>query len=133
MATAFFALLLATQSAFPPDPECIGHGSTPAACAELDRQAASAEKSLNSTYRLLLAKLEANGSNAFFAQAKVDLMAAQRAWVAFREKDCDARAGIYQGLGLLSGLGNTCRLDRARQRTGELQEMLDDLGALDEF
>ena len=127
------SLALAGQPNYPEDPDCVSYGSTQAACEELQRQGNVAEKSLNATYQRLLKRLDfAASKSSFFSQAKVDLVAAQRAWVSFREKDCDARADTYQGLQLLSGIGNTCRLHRARQRTEELQEILDDLDALDE-
>jgi uncharacterized protein YecT (DUF1311 family) len=123
---------------------CITPGSTPEACEAVAAQADAAEDKLNKTYQRLIAKLASaskKGDGTLFADARADLDAAQRAWVIFRQKDCDSRAYNYRDIRFLSGRflssgkilsdRDTCSLMRTKQRTVELQEMLDDLRSLD--
>ena len=87
--------------------------------------------------------LTADGLRLFVKEyrSSADLDAAQRAWVIFRQKDCEARANNYRDLNVLAGRfmlsgrilsdRGTCSLMRTKQRTEELQGMLDDLSSLD--
>ena len=130
MVALLVSLVLASGTAGgAPPSDCLDYGSTPAACESLWKQEEATERALNATYRRLLARLDAASTHdVFFRQAKTDLIEAQRAWVVFREKDCDARGGVDRGLQLRSG---DCKLDRARQRIRELEDIDDALGALD--
>lgn len=59
-------------------------------CAEKDRTAA--DKSLNDTYKKLLANLKDDPEQQRFSRTQV--VAAQRAWVAFRDAECEFQASL---------------------------------------
>ena len=142
----YLPVLLALLASSPTihGPLCIASGSTAEGCKELTAQTDAAEDKLNKTYQRLIGKLASaskKGDGTFFAHARADLDAAQRAWVIFRQKDCESRASNFRDLSflsdrffsfgrILSDRGN-CSLMRTKQRTVELQDMLDDLSPLD--
>ena len=85
-------------------------------CAEQDLGRADAK--LNSVYRALMAKID--GAN----QAR--LRDAQRAWIAFRDKECVFRTGggFDQPGTIWPMLVLQCRAELTRTRTYDLQEQL---------
>jgi len=138
----YLPVLLASLASSPASfgPLCITPGSTPGACEALHAQADAAEDKLNKTYQRLIGLIDKLASaskkaDGLFDHATADLDAAQRAWVIFRQKDCNARANNYRDRDFLAGRilsdRDTCFLMRAKQRTEELQGMLDDLSSLD--
>jgi len=148
MSIFYLPVLLASLASSPASfgPLCITPGSTPGACEALHAQADAAEDKLNKTYQRLIGLLGKLASaskkeDGLFDHATADLDAAQRAWVIFRQKDCEARANNYGDLNVLAGRfvlsgrilfdRGTCSLMRAKQRTEELQGMLDDLSSFD--
>lgn len=75
------------------------------------------DKALNAAYRDLT-----SGMN---ARQKANLVKAQRAWIAFRDADCQAR--YDPDWGTISTLNaNMCMLHRTVERTIELEEFLAD-------
>lgn len=82
--------------------ECIG--------AEFKRQDAR----LNRAYAEALQTLD--------PAAKLKLRTAQRAWIAFRDADCDAVLAAYGGT-MAPMMEETCYLDRTSQRADELEDL----------
>ena len=80
-----------------------------------------AEAILNKTYRGLLARL-ANDGRDFpdFAQARVELIKAQRIWITYREADCTAIYTLWQSGTIRSLMHLSCMQSHAEQRTKEL-------------
>jgi uncharacterized protein YecT (DUF1311 family) len=62
-------------------------------CAEQEHSAA--DRSLNETYKNLILSLKNNPDQRSFP--KTQIVAAQRAWVAFRDAECDFRASLSGG------------------------------------
>ena len=86
------------------------------ACAGSDFEAA--DKDLNTTYRELLSRLPDSADQ----QA---LKAAQLAWIAFRDKDCEFEAGPVEGSGSIRPMvAGMCLADRTRTRTAQLKTFL---------
>jgi uncharacterized protein YecT (DUF1311 family) len=92
-------------------------------CAEHDR--AVADRALNDTYRKLRAQLNNNRG----AQALVpdSLLAAQRAWVAFRDTECDFRASLSGAAPQWLGVNRTeCLTALTTARVRMLKDYLED-------
>nr|WP_279292473.1 DUF1311 domain-containing protein [Methylobacterium goesingense] len=81
----------------------------------------AADVDLNQVYRTLNDRLDTNG--------KRNLVAAERAWIAFRDRECDLRTG-YDTVDLANNgtlapyLVGDCRLGLTRARTTELRRQL---------
>ena len=85
-------------------------------CAGSDFDAA--DKELNKIYRELLSRLPDS------ADQKA-LKAAQLAWIAFRDKDCEFEAGPVEGSGSIRPMvAGMCLADRTRTRTAQLKTFL---------
>ena len=95
------------------------------ACARKDLDRADA--ALNSMYQSVLTRLtKASKDEPESGEAKLQLIAAQREWVRFREDDCQAiftlwRTGTIRTLQYL-----TCMQSHAEQRTKELHNYVPD-------
>ncbi|MBD1588256.1 lysozyme inhibitor LprI family protein [Pseudomonas typographi] len=78
---------------------------------------ATADQALNSAYRDLLGHVSEPAAN-------TKLVAAQRAWVAFRDADCAAQYQLYEGGSMrnLALLG--CKQQRTEERTRTLRNYL---------
>jgi uncharacterized protein YecT (DUF1311 family) len=77
---------------------------------------------LNKTYRALLATLGTGEGDAKSATAPVQ--AAQRAWLAFYEKDCSARADRF-GSDAAPAMLSICRMESVARRAQELEDWRD--------
>ncbi len=82
---------------------------------------AKADAELNRTYGELRAKLDGAGQR--------NLVAAQRAWIAFRDAECNLRTGYDPADPAASGtiapmLIGLCRTDLTRQRTADLKAQI---------
>lgn len=87
-------------------------GMVQCAAAELEVQ----DKALNAAYRDLVSDMN--------ARQKANLVKAQRAWIAFRDADCQAR--YDPDWGTLSTINaNMCMLRRTVERTIELEEFIE--------
>lgn len=87
-------------------------------CAALDAQ--QADDKLNEVYQ----KLRAAITNE--TQEK-RLIAAQQAWIPFRDSDCEFSQRRYDGGSIMPLIYSSCIADRTRQRTKELEMYLEDL------
>ncbi|WP_287815523.1 lysozyme inhibitor LprI family protein [Pseudomonas sp.] len=108
-----------------PKPDCANASTTPemTQCAALDADAAEAK--LNATYKQLIQNLsQPDTESEQYSETRQKLQIAQRAWIKFRDADCEA---VYQANsgGTLRGLAALgCKRNRAEQRTRELQDYL---------
>jgi len=93
------------------------------ACAKTDFD--KDEKTLNDTYQQLLAQItKPDQDGVRYGEVKKKLIEAQRAWVAFRKKDCDAvytynESGSIRNLEFLG-----CMRGHTVQRTKELKNFI---------
>jgi uncharacterized protein YecT (DUF1311 family) len=80
-----------------------------------DRQLAKSDAVLNQTYRKLLADLD--------DEHRALLQKAQRAWVGFRDADCDLDASVALGGSMYGMLVSDCRAARTDERVKELKAL----------
>lgn len=92
------------------------------------QDAEAAERRLNQAYATLMRKLGSPpaGLEEHHRQARRLLVQAQRAWLTFRVKDCDAVFGLADGSSN-AALSVSCLAERADQRARELGAMADGL------
>lgn len=83
-------------------------------CAQLSYQ--NADKKLNEVYQKLLPKLENS--------RKQKLIAAQLAWIKFRDTSCEFERSRYEGGSIAPTIYFACLEKTAKQRTQQLQEYL---------
>lgn len=77
----------------------------------------SFDNELNAIWQQVMSGLDEAG--------KGKLRNAQRAWIAFRDADCDAAADMYRG-GTFAGVAkNECLAQRTKERAQQLQDLLD--------
>lgn len=86
------------------------------ACAARDYE--REDQRLNQTYRDLLAKLE--------VAKREKLREVQRAWLSFRDMNCDFQSADYQGGTIYSLIQSSCLADMTKQRTKDLKALLDE-------
>lgn len=94
----------------------------------LDDALAAADKRLNAIYGLIMQMFDAGAvdpMSAFFYDKKKDLVAAERAWVKFRDTQCAAEAGM---LGQVSASGivvvtGDCIMKMTRERIAYLEQV----------
>jgi uncharacterized protein YecT (DUF1311 family) len=81
------------------------------------------ERDLNEAYRALTATLkpEGAGDTTDYAAVKTELLAAQKAWVSFREADCSALRKYYEQGTIRAAMHLGCLIERTVQRTKELK------------
>lgn len=97
-------------------------------CADQDYRAADAE--LNKTYRLAVAAMQATDKelgdiDAAYAGALEALKKAQRAWIGYRDGQCEL-AGFEAGGGSMEPmLVSGCLAELTRKRTAELKELME--------
>ncbi|MBW4451637.1 MAG: lysozyme inhibitor LprI family protein [Nostoc indistinguendum CM1-VF10] len=83
-------------------------------CAKLSYQ--NADKKLNQVYQQLLPTLERS--------RKQKLIAAQLAWIKFRDTNCEFERSKYEGGSIASNIYSGCLENTTNLRTQELQEYL---------
>ena len=83
-------------------------------CAQLFYQ--NADKKLNQIYQQLLPKLERS--------RKQKLVAAQQAWIKFRDTSCEFERSGYEGGSIAPTIYFSCLEKTTQQRTQQLQEYL---------
>lgn len=91
------------------DPKSTTYGMQPCLSEEIQRQDAR----LNGAYAGALQILD--------PATKLKLRAAQRAWIAFRDADCEAVQASYSGA-IAPIMQDTCYLERTSQRADELED-----------
>ena len=91
------------------------------ATAQAEKGLAEAASELDSAYRTVLKRIK-------HPKLKQDVQAAQRAWVAFRDREAVARAGVSsQGGSAYSMDLLAARAELTRERTLQLQKLLKQL------
>ena len=95
-----------------------GSGRDAYICAAQETQAADVE--LNTAYQHALAQLD--GSDKLRA-ARASLIESERAWIKFRDADCDVQARIFQGGSMDGAMVETCKKSLIEQRTKDLKSI----------
>jgi uncharacterized protein YecT (DUF1311 family) len=85
-------------------------------CASIAYQ--NADRKLNQVYRQLLPKLS--------AARKQKLIAAQQAWIKFRDSSCEFERSAYEGGSMAPMIYGFCLADVTEQRTKDLRRYLED-------
>jgi len=85
-------------------------------CAALEQKAVEAK--LNQVYRRVIKSLDTNEDS---AAAKEKLVIAQRAWIKFREADCDAVYENWAGGTIRNVMYSGCMRQHAEQRIKDLE------------
>jgi uncharacterized protein YecT (DUF1311 family) len=112
---------------------CLGQGKPDTSAAEkvspdstlgmvmaLDVKIKAADAKLNEAYQKVLGRLDETG--------KKKIKEAERAWIVFRDAQCEAEADEARGGTLAQILGQRCRLRMIEARTAELEAMRPLLG-----
>ncbi|MDW9414144.1 lysozyme inhibitor LprI family protein [Sinorhizobium meliloti] len=97
-------------------------------CADQDYRAADAE--LNKTYRLAVAAMQATDKelgdiDAAYAGALEALKKAQRAWIGYRDGQCELAGFEARGGSMEPMLVSGCLAELTRKRTAELKELME--------
>jgi uncharacterized protein YecT (DUF1311 family) len=105
----------AIQAAYPPDSDCqdYGDGSTMAMSKCFKSQSETWERRLDEEYRAALARAEIDPNT---------LRAAQRAWLRYRDTNCEAYHTVKGSIATI--LTERCWRDMTRDRTLELHDMI---------
>jgi len=96
-----------------------GSGRDAYICAAQETQAADVD--LNAAYKHALAQLD--GSDRLKA-ARASLIESERAWIKFRDADCDVQANIFEGGSMDGAMVEACKKSLIEQRTKELKSIL---------
>lgn len=90
-------------------------------CAQIKLQAV--EKKLNETYRRVLKSLDRPDEDSeSFTQIKKSLVEAQKSWVVFRDKDCDAVYTLHASGTIRTVMSISCMQRHAEKRIKDLSE-----------
>jgi len=94
-------------------------------CARIEQEKVEAE--LNATYKRALAFLDGRDPpiKEDAARAKAKLIEAQRAWITFRESDCEAVYSLNSSGTIRTLMWIGCMRSRAEQRIKELNRLMD--------
>ncbi len=129
LAASLFVLAIPSAHA-QDDPDCANAATQMemTRCAYLDWQAADAE--MNAAYKTAMAKMRGidSGLSDDLKGAAQALTVAQRAWLPYRDKACEAYGFIARGGTMESQLVNICLTDLTRQRAQQLQDLARGLG-----
>jgi uncharacterized protein YecT (DUF1311 family) len=81
------------------------------------------DRELNEAYRALTASLKPDGAGdtTDYAAVKTQLVATQKAWVSFRDADCNALRKYYEQGTMRTAMHLGCLIERTVQRTKELK------------
>ncbi|MEJ8678797.1 lysozyme inhibitor LprI family protein [Plesiomonas shigelloides] len=113
----------ASAAASAPEQDCGNAANTLEINACLQKQQEQMEAQLNQVYREVLAQISAESAQPDSpAQMKQQFIAAQRAWISFREKDCQAVYTFWSQGTIRNAMYLGCMRSRAEQRIKELQE-----------
>lgn len=121
IATGFLCLALASGNA--PATDCQQAVTTPELnqCAKIEQQ--KVEAKLNMVYQQVLRTLnEPDTESDKFSEMKQKLIQAQRAWVKFRELDCDAVYSFHAGGTIRTLMFIDCMQEHATQRIKDLED-----------
>jgi uncharacterized protein YecT (DUF1311 family) len=127
------AVLLACGGAYAEDsaPTDCGNATTQMdmnSCADKDYQAADAE--LNAQYKKTRAAMVEidKGLEANLKGAEKALLAGQRAWIDYRDGECEAEGFEARGGSMEPMLVSGCKANLTRSRTKELKQLADGPG-----
>lgn len=104
-------------------PDCKNATFTPDInqCAQIELD--SVEKKLNETYRKVLKSLNRPDEGAmFYSEIKSKLIDAQKAWVVFRQKDCDAYLTLNASGTIRTIMYIGCMQTHAEKRIKDISE-----------
>lgn len=82
------------------------------------KESRAADQKLNKLYAELAAKLE--------PERLAKLKEAERAWIKFRDADCDFQSSLYKGGSIYPMIYNGCLTDNINHRLKQLEQMLKD-------
>ena len=87
------------------------------------REYKARDRELNEAYRALIAALKPDdaGDTTDYPAVRTQLVAAQRAWVSFRDADCNASRKYYEQGTIRTAMHLGCLIERTVQRTKELK------------
>lgn len=120
---AGMAVMPVAHGASAPEQDCGNAANTLEINACLQKQQAQTEAQLNQVYREVLAQISAESAQPGSpAQMKQQFIGAQRAWISFREKDCQAVYTFWSQGTIRNAMYLGCMRSRAEQRIKELQE-----------
>jgi uncharacterized protein YecT (DUF1311 family) len=114
-------LLLCIPAMAHAKPDCEKAIATPDvnACARTEFEAI--EKKLNDTYRQVLKSLnKPDERGVSYSKIRKDLVGAQKAWVVFRQKDCDAVFTFHAGGTIRTAMYLGCMQRHAENRIKDL-------------
>jgi uncharacterized protein YecT (DUF1311 family) len=122
--SSLFLFLLATSATGPVFAECEGPPDIVGACDELD----AANSKLNAAYRKLLDDLDnaPPEMKEHHKSAKSSVIIAQRAWLKFRDSDCQAVYDIADGTSK-TPLSISCEAEHDLLRAKQLEDMANGL------
>lgn len=84
-----------------------------------------ADKELNAAYKVVMNSLSKSETGSTqHRDAKNSLIAAQRLWISFRDKDCDAVFNYWRDGTIRTGLYLACKTDHTKLRTKQLRAFL---------
>ena len=90
-------------------------------CAQIEFE--SVEKKLNETYRRVLKSLnKPDEETVSYSKIKNGLIEAQKAWVSFRQKDCDAYFTLHASGTIRTVMYIGCMQSHAEKRIKEISE-----------
>jgi len=86
-----------------------------------------AEAALNQTYQRLVKRLtQPDTEHENYSEYRKKLLDAQRAWIKFRDADCDALYALNSAGSMRNIIYLSCKQQRAEQRTKELESYFPD-------
>lgn len=90
-------------------------------CAAVEQKAV--ESRLNGVYQRVMKELDKPGEDLEkYSEVRKKLLEAQRAWIRFRQADCDAMYAHYSGGSMRNLVYLDCMRSRAEKRIKELEE-----------
>lgn len=95
-----------------------GSGRDAYICAAQETRAADAE--LNKAYQQALGQLDGSDN---LRLAKASLVESERAWIKFRDADCDVQTNIFKGGSMQGAMVEACKKSLTEQRTKELKSL----------
>ena len=116
-----------SDSTRPAELNCDSPGTTLEINECLSREVKAVDTKLNEVYQHVLREFSKQDlyGHVHYSEAKQNLIEAQRAWIKYREKDCDAVYALAIGASMRGQLALQCNRSRTEQRIRELEQFLD--------
>lgn len=91
----------------------------------LKQETTKADARLNASYKAVVGELDRmKKDNPGAENAKMKLILAQRAWIQYRDNDCDAVYALHIEGSIRGILYSQCVINRTNSRTNELDELM---------